>query len=173
MVRSPDPDHLRTMLLVLLDREVPFIVCGGVAVVLQGGERLTVDLDIAADLSPAHAHRLIAAMAELGLVPRAPVPADVLADEDSVRRIVREKGALVFTFLDPDHPYRQIDVFLTPEHSYASLLPDTELISFEGRHLRVLSRRKLLALKESIRPLREKDIADIAMLRKLIGETGG
>lgn len=166
-------DHLKSLLLTLRRHRVRFVVCGGVAAVLQGVERMTVDLDIAVDLSQENVVLLLAAMDELKLEPRVPVPATSLLDPAKIAWMVREKNALVFTFIDPSDPYRQIDVFLAPEFAYDALIDRTEAIDMDGVSLPVLSRAELLRMKKEIDPPRDKDVLDIHALERLIAQSGG
>ena len=84
-------DHLFEILLALNRLKVKFVVCGGVAAVLLGVERMTVDLDIAIDFKPENVKKFIVAMKQLGLTPRAPVQPEVLFERgrslDSPRSI--------------------------------------------------------------------------------------
>ena len=162
-------DHLIELLTDLTHENVRFIVCGGVAAVLHGVERLTVDLDIALDMTDDNLQTFVAVMKKEHLIPRAPVPAESLLDQKLLQRFVQEKGALVFTFHDPDHLFRQIDIFITAELSYSQLIPFTEDIAIDDTvSLKVLSVPKLLEMKEAIGQKREKDRSDIIMLKKLL-----
>ena len=163
-------NHLHEIIAELQKQSVDFIICGGVAALLHGVDRVTVDIDIAVDLDWHSTEHLLLAMENLKLVPRVPLPAATLLDRDKIDQIVREKNALVFTFIDLSNPYRQVDVFLTDQMSYKNLLPHSELIAFQNGQLRVLTKQKLIELKEKIQPTRDKDQYDIAQLRKIANE---
>ena len=159
--------HLVEILCTLSDHHVDFVVAGGVAMVLHGVERTTLDLDVAVSLEPENLRRFLEAMANLRLVPRAPVPAEVILDQQSIADLIREKNALVFTFWSPEEPYRQIDLFLTRENSFDDLVADAYVLEIRARVIRVASRRKLIEMKSRVRPVREKDISDIRALTEL------
>ena len=159
-----NPGYLAETLCSLADRAVNFVVAGGVALVLHGVNRITHDLDLAVDPEPANLRLFLNEIARLAFVPRAPVSPDSLLDPEMVQRMVQEKHAIVFSFWSPDEPYKQIDIFLTKENSFADLLEDAEIIQLRGRRIKVASKRKLIEMKERIRPRREKDIQDIRAL---------
>jgi hypothetical protein len=138
----------------LVDDEVDFIVGGGVACVLHGVERVTMDVDLAVHMQPANFNRFVAVMETLGLRSRVPVRPQALLDPAFVRMLIDEKHALVFTFVDPDKPYRQVDVFLTVDLAYESLLPDSEWVELGGYRVRIVNRSRLLAIKRAIVPPR-------------------
>ena len=159
--------HLVEILCTLSDHHVDFVVAGGVAMVLHGVERTTLDLDVAVSLEPENLRRFLEAIACLRLVPRAPVPAEIILDQARIADLIREKNALVFTFWSPEEPYRQIDLFLTRENSFDDLVADAYMLEVRARVIRVASRRKLIEMKSRVRPVREKDISDIRALTEL------
>lgn len=161
-------DPFGDMLERLQKTDLDFIVCGGMAAIIHGVERTTLDLDLSVSLTPENIPILIDAVEALGLRPRVPVNPSVLADEHEVDRMIHEKHAVVFTFIDPSNPFFQLDIFILPELRYENLLSHSELRNYRNRPLRVLSATKLLELKESIQPPRPKDLMDIHLLRKII-----
>ena len=166
MKRHKQSNYLSEILSTLTESKVKFIVYGVVAVVLHGVERMTVDLDIALDFSPVNVKRFISAVYKLGLLPRVPVPPDALIHE-SQREMLIKKGAVVFTFLDPENPFRMIDVLLAQDKSYKTLVAGSEIKRIGGHAIRIASKKQIIAMKKKVRPLREKDRFDIKALRAL------
>jgi hypothetical protein len=161
-------DHLTEILLALADREVAFIVGGGVAAVLHGVERVTMDLDVAVCWDDANLRGFLGVMRALGLKPKMPVAAEILLNPANLRPLLAQKGAMVFSFQDPDDPIRCVDVFIRPELAYDALAPDARDIDLRGRRIRIVSCRKLLALKQQIAPPRPKDELDISALKAML-----
>ncbi|HUT78097.1 MAG TPA: hypothetical protein VM285_10445, partial [Polyangia bacterium] len=95
MIDEPGVNYLEEILRALTSRGVRFVVAGGVAVVLHGIERTTMDLDIALDLSPENVRRFREAADALGLRPLVPVPIEALSNPELVRMMVEEKHAIV------------------------------------------------------------------------------
>jgi len=156
--------HHETILNALSDAGVEFIVGGGMACILQGVERLTMDVDVAVMMQEKNWERLVKVTENLGLIPRVPLNPRSLIDPAVRRVVLDEKKAIVFTFLHPDRPSLQLDVFLRPDLAYEVLLKDAQWMNLEGRKIQVLNRQKLLALKKAIQPPRPKDLLDIAAL---------
>jgi hypothetical protein len=161
-------DHITEILSELTDAGVAFIIAGGVAAVLHGVERLTLDIDLAIKLTPENIDRFWRAAKKLKLVPRVPITPEILGNPESVRRIVEEKGAIVISFIDPDKPYRHLDIFLRDDLSYEKLLPETKQVTIGGRNMCIVSIERLLKIKEAISTPREKDLLDIRVLRRLL-----
>ncbi len=85
--------HLWGIILAIADANVDFVIGGGVACVLQGVERFTMDLDIAIDLTQDNLRRFAAAavMKDQRLTPRIPMPPEILIDPNAVKMMVAEK----------------------------------------------------------------------------------
>jgi len=164
-----DRDYLLEILEELVHNDVDFIVCGGVAAVLHGVERLTMDLDLSLSLTQANLKKFLNVMNKENMIPRAPIPAESILDPDIRLAIVEGKGALVFTFIDTKNPFKQVDFFLTEENSYEQLIKDTEVIMIDEMKIPVISIDKLIKMKYSVDPMRDKDKRDIAELERLRG----
>jgi len=154
------------ILCALAEAGVEFIVGGGVACVLHGVERVTMDVDVAVQMQTDNLGKFLSVMERLGLKPRVPIPPKSLLNPETVRVMIEEKNALVFSFLDPDRPFRHVDLFLRDDLSYKTLVDDIEWKELHGVRIRVIGRRRLLAIKEAIQPPRAKDLLDIEWLRK-------
>ena len=161
--------HLREIIVALADAKVDFVIGGGVACVLQGVERFTLDLDVAVKLTTLNLEKFIGAMNALGLVPRVPVQPESLLDPAFRKMVVEEKNALVFTFIDLKDPRRHVDLFLRDDLSYEALANHCDVVVLDRRKVSIVSVEKLLEIKESIDPPRDKDQLDIAALRKMLG----
>jgi predicted nucleotidyltransferase len=167
---EPSIGYLEELLRTLTDGGVRFVVAGGVAVVLHGIERTTMDLDIALELSPENVSLFRDAMDALGLRPLVPVPIDALSDPEMVRVMVEEKHAIVFMLADPRMPLRKVDVFLTEQLSYGNLSADSVPVEIPGIPLRIVSLERLLALKRAVDPPRDKDLFDIRAIERRLRE---
>jgi hypothetical protein len=146
---------------------VEFIVGGGVAAVLHGVERVTLDIDLALDMDPANVEKFLHVIHGLGLQPRVPVPARDLMSREAVQRMIAEKGALVFSFVDFNRPLRHVDIFMQDNLSFGQLNHDAREVVIENRKIKIIGLAKLLEIKRAISPLRDKDLLDIKELERL------
>ena len=160
-------NHINEILFALTDAEVEFVVGGGVAAVLHGVERVTLDIDLALDMDPENVEKFLYAIHELGLQPRVPVPARDLMSREAVRRMIAEKGALVFSFVDFSRPLRHVDIFLQDNLSFGDLSRDAGEVIIENRKIKIIGIAKLLEIKRAISPSRDKDLIDIKELERL------
>jgi hypothetical protein len=124
------------------------------------------DVDLSILMTRPNLSKFLEAMKELGLQPRVPIAPEALMEKANIEMMIEEKGALVFSFLDPDRPIRHVDIFLRPDHSYESFLPDSEWIELGDFRVRILNKQRLLEIKRAIIPPRAKDALDIEFLSR-------
>ena len=130
-------DFLLDLLRALDLAGVRAVVVGGVAVVLHGHPRLTVDLDLVLDLADENVAKALAVLREQGLVPRLPVPAEQFADAAMRDRWRRERELVVFSLHDPANPLREVDLFAHPPVPFEELWDASALVTVEGVPVRV------------------------------------
>lgn len=142
-----------------------YVVVGGLAVVLHGHARLTVDLDLVVDLAPEAARRTISALLGLGFRPLAPVEA--LDFADAARRLewVEKKGMRVFSLYEPESPLSTVDLFVESPIDFEELYRKAELIPIGTTVVRVVSIPHLIQMKQAAG--REQDRADLRVLEEI------
>jgi len=149
----------------LNDGGVRYVVVGGLAVVLHGHPRLTVDVDLIVDLDEEQAGRAIDALVAMGLRPRIPVNARDFADA-SLREVwVRDRGMQVFSMFDPSNPMRVVDLFVSHPVPFAGLWSRSEEFELQATTVRVASIPDLVQLKRIAG--RPQDLADIEALEAI------
>lgn len=158
---------IETVLGALDESGVDFVVVGGVAVVLHGSLRTTVDLDVVIDLASPDAEAAMAALEAAGLEPRLPVAARDFADPGVRRAWIHDKGMQVFTMLDPTG-LLLVDVFVESPIPFDELLGDAVAVTVDGHQVRIASIDHLIAMKRLAG--RPQDIADIEALQALRNE---
>ena len=78
--------RIKEILLTLSEKKVNFILCGGVACVLQGVERMTMDVDIFLEMTGDNLHHFLEAVRHLHMQPRAAVPPEILMDSEKIKK---------------------------------------------------------------------------------------
>jgi hypothetical protein len=128
--------------------EVRYLVIGGIAAIIHGVPRMTLDLDMLIDATQENAQRLVDAFLDAGLGTAAlttaegilAIPITVFADR--VRIDVQTK---------------------TPGIAFADAWPRRQTIEHEGQEIHVVSRQDLIASKLAAgRPV---DLEDVRLLR--------
>jgi hypothetical protein len=150
----------------LNDADVRYVVVGGLAVVLHGHVRVTVDLDLVLDLAPVEARKAIDALLAAGLVPNVPVDATDFADPEKRAKWRSEKNMLVFQMRDPSDDFRRVDLFVEEPIPFHELWERSVLKPLETTHARVCSIQDLIRLKREA--ARHIDLSDIEALEVIL-----
>ena len=144
----------KDMLLALSEENVKFMLVGGFALAAHGHPRFTYDIDFFVMVSPDNAKAVMRALKRFG----APLMGVTEADFE-------QKG-IVFQIGVP--PVR-IDIITKIEGvSFDEAYPRALVTEWEGVTIRVLSLQDLLVNKRAVG--RPKDLADVALLERLIAE---
>ena len=147
------------------------VVVGGVATVLHGHPRLTVDLDLAIDLRSDQPARAIRALTGLGLVPALPVDPMGFADAALRAEWVETRNLTVFSLHDPDDPLRRVDLFAEDPIPFDELWERAVDVRLQEVVAHVASIDDLIAMKRVTG--RPQDVADIDALEKIKRRNAG
>jgi hypothetical protein len=148
----------------LNDRQVKYLVVGGLAVVMHGHIRFTADLNLVLPADSANLSKTIDALKALDYRRRAPVPFDDLLDPEKRRRWVIEKQMTVFSLFSSKHPATEIDLFLEPPVDFHSAYGRAVRFSIApGVDATFCSLDDLLAMKAAAG--RPQDLEDIRNLQ--------
>jgi predicted nucleotidyltransferase len=147
---------------------VRYLVVGGVAVVLHGYLRTTLDLDLVLQLDRDNLERALRAFSHLGFRPQAPVPLSSFADAQNRETWVREKNMTVFSLWQPDHPGFAVDLFIQEPFDFDAVYRRALRVPLQGVEATVVSRDDLLEMKRATG--RARDLEDIEALSELPGE---
>lgn len=147
---------------------VRYLVVGGLAVVLHGYARLTVDLDLMVDPTPEESLKAITALVHLGFRPRLPVEPEAFADPEQRRDWVENRNLRVFSMFDPADPLREVDLFVEEPLPFEELWTRSVEMQLETTSVRVVSRADLIELKR--RAGRARDLEDVAALEVIDGD---
>lgn len=144
-------DELHAIAVALRGAQIPYAVCGGVAVTAYGATRSTKDIDIA--ISREHLVAALAAVAPLGyVIPAGPMTfGDGTAQERHVQRVNKIVGA----------HHLVLDLLLA-EAAYAGVLDDRVDVALPAGPITFVSRATLIRMKRLAG--RAIDLADIEKL---------
>ncbi len=148
--------RLGSLLRLLSDAGVDFVVVGGVAVVLQASPRFTRDLDICYGAEPDNLQRLGAVLLAIGATLRG-VEEDVPFVPDA--RALRRTQMLTLTTREGD-----LDLLVDPIGSpgYAALRARADRMDLDGITVAVASVEDLIAMKRAAG--RPQDLVDLESL---------
>jgi hypothetical protein len=159
---------IRNLVRKLVAADVRFVVVGGVAVVLHGYARLTVDLDLIVELEEESLLKCVDVLESAGLRPKVPVSARELADASKRQLWIDEKNMRVFAMTDPADPRRTVDLFVEYPVDFEELWRNSVVLDLGDFNLRIASIEHLIAMKKMAS--RPKDLDDIEKLEVIAKE---
>lgn len=144
---------------------VRYLVVGGVAVVLHGYLRTTLDLDLVLQLEQTNVERALEALAGLGFQPQAPVPLSSFADPQIRETWLREKNMTVFSLWHPEHLGFAVDLFVQEPFDFDAVYRRALRVPLQTTEATVVSREDLVAMKRAAG--RALDLDDVTALSEL------
>ncbi len=162
-------DAFTQVLSALSNRNVRFIVVGGVAVNAHGFQRFTQDLDLALDLSKENVEVALEVFEGLGFRPRVPVQMADFLNLELRKKWISEKGMKVFTLISDRLNGLIVDIFAEDPFPFAETLAKSftdDLGADAAITIPFLDLESLIAMKiESGRPNDLRDVEELRLLQ--------
>lgn len=152
------------LLKLLADGNVEYILIGGMAGIAHGAARVTYDLDIVYDRSPANVQRLVSTLQSIQPYLRGAPPG--LPFRWNVETVTAGLNFTLSTSMG------DLDILgdIPGGRSYQELLPHSTILAVAGIPCRCLNLDKLIQVKRAA--ARKKDLDAIAELEALLQERG-
>jgi hypothetical protein len=147
------------------EKGIRYVVVGGVAVVLHGFVRATMDLDLVVSLEPTNARKFLDLVKGLGYKPKIPVPLEQFADPAKRQEWIETKGMRVFSLHHSKRVQELVDVFNKEPIPFDDLYTHRIRVPVEGISINIASSQDLKILKQEAG--RPQDLQDIAALNEL------
>lgn len=145
--------------------KVKYAVAGGVAVVLYGYTRLTLDLDLIVELSEKNLDKFFDTLYDLGYKPKVPVTKDEFKSKKKRQEWIRKKRMVVFSFFHLKDHLKLIDMFVTEPIKFSEIHKKINTIDLKGLKVPVVSIGHLKKLK--LLASRLKDLEDVRNLEEI------
>jgi len=149
----------------LKEKNVRYIVVGGIAVALHGAPRFTADADFALELVPDNINSFFSALKELGYTPKIPISPKDFANPKKRASWIKEKGMEVLSFWNTKDSLKLIDVFVANPIKFNDLDKEKIVKKAAGIEIPIPSLKHLINLKKIAN--RPQDLIDIELLEKL------
>jgi hypothetical protein len=151
----------------LQKHQVQYIVVGGLAVVLHGYARATVDVDLVLALDDANLLRLLEVARVLQLRPSLPVTIESLCNAAQLDEWAHEKHMIAFSLRHPSPIAPTIDIIIRPKISFADMYTNRVEKALADVTVPLASIDDLIALKTGTGRLRDEyDVRILTELKK-------
>jgi len=146
---------------------IRYVVVGGVAVVLHGHPRMTVDVDLVVDLAEMEARKTVDVLLGMGLQSRAPIDPRDFARRDVREAWIRDRGMTVLSLFDPSNPLLVVDLFADYPVSFEELWAHAVQVKLSKTTVRIASIPDLIRIKRMAgRPKDKDDIEQLQAIEK-------
>lgn len=144
---------------------VRYVIVGGIAAVMHGVARLTMDIDVVVALDAENARRAVEAIIKAGFVPMVPITAEQFADDNLRQSWIEDKNMVVLNFKHRSDPLQSVDVFVRYPLEFEGMYRNSVTIDGYGIPARICSIDDLIAMK--LEAGRVKDLADVRQLEMI------
>ena len=145
--------------------KVKYVVAGGMAVNLHGYPRFTKDLDLIVFLEDKNLEKLFEALQSIGYSPKVPVTKEQFKDKKQRDLWKKEKGMIVFSFVENKPPLKLIDIFVDEPFPFDEIYEKRVQIKVNGIIVPVININQLKKLKKAAG--RPQDLIDFVQLEAI------
>lgn len=145
-------------------QKVKYVIVGGIAFNLLGGERSTHDMDILVDMSDANLAKVVCVLKSKGYRVKQPVDPMGIADKETRMDWICNKNMKAFNFYKEDE-LKEIDIIIDSPVQYKDAQKDMRLIKFGNLTIPVISIKRLIKMKKDTG--RPADQLDVKMLKEI------
>lgn len=147
-------------------KNIRYLLCGGLAVNIYGIPRMTADIDILLDFTAENIGDFENAIKPLMYESRHPVKLNNFIREDDRKNAVNKNNLIAYSYFNARSNHMSLDVLLDVPLSFHLLWDGRETRDMEGVKINLVSIEHLIELKKYAN--RKQDIDDVVLLSKLL-----
>jgi len=142
--------------------KVKYVLVGGIAVNFHGYARLTMDMDILADMTDDNLKKIITILKKMGYRVKQPVDPMGIANSKIRHDWIHNKNMKAFNFYK-EQDFKQVDILIAAPISYKEAKKNAVKEEIDDMIISVISLNDLIKMKKDTG--REQDKKDVEQLR--------
>ena len=147
-------------------RNVKYIIVGGIAFNLLGGERSTSDLDILVEMGNANLAKIVKILTKRGYRVKQPVDPMGIADKSTREDWIHNKNMKAFNFYK-EEDFKEVDIIIETPVSFETAKKTIQHVKLDKITVPVISINNLIKMKrEANRPIDQVDIQELQEVAK-------
>ncbi len=150
----------------LEEKQVRYLICGGLAVNIYGIPRMTADIDLLLDFTEENIDKFENALKTLMYQSKIPVSLKTFVSKDERQRAIMDKNLIAYSYFNSRSNYMSLDVLIDVPILFDDLWCNKQNRVVEGISVNLVSIENLIDLKQYAN--RKQDQDDIILLSKLI-----
>jgi len=150
-------------------QKVKYILVGGMAFNLLGGQRNTLDMDILVEMTDENLKKIVKILKKAGYHVKQPVDPVMIADAKTRKDWIENKNMKAFNFYKNEKSYEEVDIVIDSPVNFKNAIKNALKVKIKGLSLIILSPKDFVKMKKvSGRDKDLKDIEDLKLVRKVI-----
>jgi molybdenum cofactor biosynthesis enzyme MoaA len=146
--------------------KVKYLAVGGIAVLIYGVIRVTVDLDLVIDLEEENIKKFTKVIKKFKYKWKIPVSLKDLMNPENIKKWIREKNLKAINFYKEDDPLDSVDLIVDLPFSFKEIYKRKKVVRIrEDLSIKVISLKDLKRMKR--KASRPKDLADVDALERM------
>ena len=145
-------------------QKVKYVLVGGIAFNLLGGNRNTLDMDILVEMSDKNLFKIVNILMKAGYHVKQPVDPLRIADEPTRKDWIKNKNMKAFNFYK-ETEFKEVDIIIESPVTYEEAKTDKIFVRSGDIKIPVISIDKLIKMKKNTG--RSVDSLDIEQLKKI------
>jgi len=143
---------------------VKYVLVGGIAFNLLGGERFTADMDILVEMNDDNLAKVVSILKKKGYRIKQPVDPMGIADKNIRTDWICNKNMKAFNFYK-ENEMKEVDIIINSPVQYSEAKKDAVIIKNGALPIPVISIKKLIKMKKNTE--RPTDKIDVETLKKI------
>ncbi len=148
-------------------QKVKYVIVGGIAFNLLGGNRNTLDMDILVEMSDKNLFKAVNIFKKMGYHVKQPVDPIGIADKRTREDWIKNKNMKAFNFYKGERTYEEVDIIIDSPIDFKEAIKDAVKVKVGDLSLTVISPKKFIKMKRSSG--RDKDLRDIEEIKLVKG----
>jgi predicted nucleotidyltransferase len=147
--------------------KVKYVLVGGIAFNILGGERSSHDLDILVEMTDNNLKKVVSILKRNGYKVKQPVDPMGIADKKTRNNWISKKNMKAFNFYK-EAEMKEVDLIIDSPVQYPEAVKSMEKIKSGVLNIPVISIKKLIKMKNNTgRPIDKMDVASLKKIEKL------
>lgn len=144
-------------------QKVKYVLVGGIAFNLLGGNRNTLDMDILVEMNDTNLFKIVKILKKAGYHVKQPVDPIMIADRKTRHDWIKNKNMKAFNFYKGERSYEEVDIVIDSAVDFRDAIKDAIEVKVGTLNIKVISPRKFEKMKKISG--RDKDLKDIEELK--------
>ncbi|MFX1517593.1 MAG: nucleotidyl transferase AbiEii/AbiGii toxin family protein [Promethearchaeota archaeon] len=149
----------------LFNRQIQYLIVGGLAVNLHGIPRVTQDIDIIILMTNSNIKKINSVLKELNYIPRLPINPEDLMNRGIVEIWIKDRNLKALSFYHKTDDYKGVDIVLVHPLDFEEAFKKRITKKIDNIEIYIVSIEDLIAMK--VASGRGQDLSDVAMLEKV------